>query len=187
MFFILQKEKEHIEDLEVFVLNDILKRQKFLHQHAFMTLEEIKDNPKLSKEAVPIGSIDFVQQYLSTCHNIVQMNPIEVPNILRHDKFLKRKYSIIEKKELPKTGYFFTKYASSLKEFFHVGTPDMLQRDVAQFPDGYYQLSEVVEILAEYRCFISQDEILGIQFYDGDCTILPSEKAVDEWVMGELL
>lgn len=179
MFFILQKEKKHIDNLEVFILKEILDRQKFVHEHTFMTLEEMKENPTLTKEAVPVGSIEFVQQYLATAHHIHHMNPIEVPTILRHDKFLKRKYSLINKKELPREGYYFTKYASSLKEFYHVGTPDMLKRDVGGLKEGIYQVSEVVEILSEYRCFISQDEILGIQFYDGDCTVLPTEKEIE--------
>ena len=181
MFFILQKEKEHIDNLEVFVLKELLDHQKFVHQYTTMSLEEIKERSTLKEEAVPVGSIQFVQEYLSARHNMHHMNAIEVPSVLRHDKFLKRRYSLIEKSELPRTGYHFTKYASGLKDFYHVGTPDTLKRDVGtlNLKDGIYQVSEVVEILSEYRCFISQDEILGIQFYNGDCTVLPSAKDVE--------
>lgn len=184
MFFILQKEQAYIDNLEVFVMKEILDRQKFVHQHTFMKAEDLLNTVKTSskinmKEAVPVGSIEFVQQYLKTYHNVDKMNPIEVPDILRHERFLKRKYSIIEKSELPKEGYYFTKYVSELKQFSYTGLIENLKRDVPVLKDGLYQLSEVVEILSEYRCFVSQDDIMGIQFYNGDPTILPNEKEIE--------
>lgn len=185
MFLVLQKEKEQINSVEVFILKQILDKQKFQHEYTFMTKEEIArirehKNIRYVDEVVPVGSIEFVQTYLQEVHQITNMHPIEVPEVLRYDKYLQRKYSIIEKKQLPKSGYFFTKYVSSLKEFSHIGTTDDLKRDIGHsLKEGMYQLAEVVEFLAEYRVFVLQDEIHGIQFYNGEPTILPNEQDIE--------
>lgn len=183
MFFILQKEGNHIDDIEVFALQEILDRQKFVHQYTFMKMKDFDGDKEFAnhkiKEAIPVGSIDFVEAFLKRVHGIEKMNPIEVPNVLRKDKYVKRKYSIVEKKHFPKTGYYFTKYVSSLKEFSHIGSAEELQyRKQSQLKEGYYQVSEVVDIVSEYRCFILEDEIIGIQFYDGDCTVMPNEEDI---------
>ena len=51
MFFILQKEKEEI-DLEIFILEDILKKERFLTEYIFMDLkglENLEINEKNNK------------------------------------------------------------------------------------------------------------------------------------------
>lgn len=188
MQFILQSEKE-FEDADIFSLRQILKKESF--QHSFIQ-EEIsffdesftKEKLEKMKEAVPVGSLDFVGKYLNRFHSISNMNPIEVPSPLRRQEFLQRKYAILDKKQLLlKEGYWFVKYASSLKYFSHIGFIDMLQGNMTKMGnnefliDGYYVLSEVVKILAEYRVFVLNDKIMGIQFYDGDplVVLLPEE------------
>ena len=187
MFFILQKEGKYIDNVETFTLKEILDRQKFLHEYTFMNLESLSKDVKLPprvdiKTAVPVGTIEFVQAYLKNAHGIENMNPIEVPEVLRHNKYLKRRYSIIEKNELPKSGYNFIKYVSQLKQFTYTGSIENLKYETFnttnKLKEGLYQLSEVVNILSEYRCFILQDEIIGIQYYDGDCTVLPREQDI---------
>lgn len=188
MFFILQKEGNYIDNLEVFTLKEILDKQKFLHQYTFMKLEDLTNDSLLSKRidiknSIPVGTIDFVQTYLNKIHGIDKMNPIEVPRVLQHKKYLKRRYSIIDKSNLPKSGYHFIKYVSQLKQFTYTGMIENMKyesyRETKNFKDGFYQISEIVDILSEYRCFILQDKIIGIQYYDGDCTVLPNEQDIE--------
>jgi len=185
MFFILQKEGKYIDNQEVFVMNDILRRHTYIHEHSMMGMNEMSSQSFLSgikeiEKAIPIGSIEFVQAYLTNVHGIETMSPIEIPECLREEEFVKRDYRIVEKKELPKAGYHFTKYVSNLKYIHHRGMIEELHN--AQkggeplLKKGLYQVSEVVDFIVEYRCFVMEGKIMGIQYYEGDCTVFPSEQ-----------
>lgn len=132
------------------------------------------------KEIIPIGSLKFVEKFLSEVHGVKTMNCIEVPKVLRKDRYLKRKYAVLDKENLPASGCYFLKYASKLKDFTYRGLIDFLPKEdlgngEPYLKDGKYVVSEVVDILAEYRCFILEDKIEAIQFYDGDCTVMPTQ------------
>ena len=190
MFFILQKEDKYNDlDIDILTLKQELNKQRYQHEYTTMNLKDFDDGVKFPdrmniKNAIPVGSLEFVGAYLKLVHNIKRMNPIEIPNEMRLDKFINRKYSIVEKNELPKSGYFFTKYASELKVFSHTGRIETLQHeDDGKEPfikDGLYVVSEVVNILSEYRCFILDDEIKGIQYYDGNPTIMPTPEDINK-------
>lgn len=188
MLFLLQKEDSEIKDIEVFTLRSILDRQTFMHEYVYMSLEELMDTKFLCgiknlKDAIPVGTIDFVQAFLNTVYGIDRMEPIEVPNELRSDRFLNRRYAIMDKEELPKEGYYFIKYASKLKEYSCITDiseiprePNKLMPDLVPYlKNGLYVLSEKVNILSEYRCFVLRDKVVAIQHYDGDCMALPTQ------------
>lgn len=168
MLFLLQTEYNDL-DIDMYILKEELKKQHYIHNSLDITLETLMNNfNHYNKEAITVGTLDFVGFWLKEKFGIQNMNPIEVPNELRKDKYLKRKYSIRKKEDLPKSGYYFTKYVSKLKEFTHIGQIENLQVDKEPFlKDGLYQVSEVVDILAEYRVFVQNDEVKYIAWYDG--------------------
>lgn len=91
MDFVLQKEKE-TEDIDVRILRDELDKQKFLHSYDAVSLEENKELVKkygsdMYKKKIPVGSLEFVQHFLSEVHGVCKMNPIEVPDVLREMRF----------------------------------------------------------------------------------------------------
>ena len=49
-------------------------------------------------------------------------------------------------------------------------------------PDGLYQVSELLEISAEYRCFVYEDKIVAVNYYDGDCCVFPDILAVNDMI-----
>jgi hypothetical protein len=102
------------------------------------------------------------------------MHPIEIPPVLRTDEFLKRKYSIVKGSELPKQGYFFIKNASKLKEFSYTGYIELLDKKINDInPEDFYQVSEVVNILSEYRVYVINKKIYAIAYYNGNPCIFP--------------
>ena len=109
-----------------------------------------------------------------------------MPDCLRDNKFLKMGYAILEKSEIPKKGFYFLKYASKLKQYSMVGNVDFIHdtRDSDSYfcIDGMYVLSEVIDIISEYRVIVSCDSIEGIQYYDGDCTVFPDIQLLKEMV-----
>lgn len=202
MFFILQKEDKYNDlDLDLLTLKMELDKQKFQQEYTYMSIKDFDSKNRFPQkikiqDAIPVGSIDFVQNYLKLIHNIETMTPIEVPNEMRFDKFLNRKYSIINKNELlTKSGYYFTKYASKLKEFSYIGLVEQLKEEQIDInepflKDGLYVFSEIKNILSEYRVFVFHDKIKGIQFYDGDPTIMPTPdeiKKIQEMVLRYML
>lgn len=128
-------------------------------------------------ETIPVGSLDFVQSYLSKVCAIDRMSPIEVPERLRIPKMLRRAYSIVRYQDLPKNGHWFVKDVSALKKGSYIGCISALHNNQSNFKlheDHLYQVSSVLNILAEYRVFVHHDRIVGIQFYDGDVLIMPT-------------
>lgn len=186
MLFIIQKEKDfHTLDIELEVLKQELNKQRFCHEYISEDISFF-DEPNLDsklniKKAIPVGSIEFVSKYLKTVHDIAQMNPIEVPDELRLEEFLGRRYSIIESNEIPKEGYYFIKDVSELKVFTYIGDMQYFHFEVFNLhlnPNHLFQVSEVVNILSEYRVLVFNDEIERIQFYDGNPTIMPTPNEI---------
>lgn len=195
MLFLLQKEKSDMDiDEEVLQLKNILRGQKFTNQYSLMSIDDFSSELKLPsnispKEAIPVGTIGYVQKYLSSIFGINKMSPIEVPEELRLPQFLLRNYSIIDKDELlTKRGYWFVKYAGKLKQFSYTGLIDLILYEDDNKPknsepflkQGLYVFSEVKDILSEYRVIVNRNEIKGIQFYDGDPTIMPTIEEINK-------
>lgn len=182
MMFWVQESKDKHSDLDSMYLMQELDsdRQEYIQlSESSIRQLDISQDPRYYESIIPVGNLKFVQTALSKIHGIDHMNPIEVPEILRRYEFLKRKYSILRSKDLPKEGYYFVKNASKLKDFSYTGEISYIHEGpkneyCVHFNDSdLYQLSEAVSILSEYRVFVHHDEIIGIHHYDGDCTIFP--------------
>jgi hypothetical protein len=204
MFFLLQKEdKYNGYSIDVLILKNILDREKYLHEYIPFSLDDFYDeNKKLMKKesyndkferAIPVGTIDFVTAWLNIFKGIDKINPIEVPPCLRTDEFLKRKYSIVSKDNIPTQGEYFIKDASQLKVFSYSGrlesflVDDLWQKPVNEFdtslrlnPNHLYQVSEVVNILSEYRVYIISGEIEAIAHYNGDPCVFPDVNLIQK-------
>lgn len=136
------------------------------------------------KNAIPVGAIEFVQAHLKEFYGIDHMNPIEVPPELRKPHLLLRNYKIVPYDEIPRNGEFFVKDVSQLKTFSYQGPTESLFGE-----DGYstemnkehlFQVSDVLDILSEYRVIVIEDKIYGIQFYDGEPTIMPTPNEINK-------
>lgn len=201
MFFLLQKEEKYNNlDLEVFIVKDILDHYKFMDEYSFyakndFALKETCDYPKHIKTATPVGTIDFVEAWLQQCHNIECIHPIEIPPCLRKEEFLKRKYSIVNKNHIPTSGRIFLKDVSRLKAFSgeincetffmdDIWKPRKSDFDTAIHlnPSHLFQVSEIVNILSEYRVYVQDNLIQAIANYNGDPCLLPDTKLLQKMV-----
>lgn len=151
--------------------------------------------PEYIRTGIPIGSIEFVEGWLNQLHKIERINPIEVPVCLRKEEFLKRKYQILKKNELPQKGRIFFKDASQLKKFAEVIDceyffseemwKEPIQKSGASLkldPTHLYQVSEIVKIYSEYRVYVMDDKIEAISNYNGDPCLLPDIKLLQKMV-----
>ena len=133
------------------------------------------------RDAIPVGSLQFVQKYLKSIHGIDTMDPIEVPKILREERYLLRDYRIYPADKIPKKTLAFIKDVSVLKRPTLISNTkdiDFVVGEKFLLPGHLYQVSGVLDIISEYRVIVMDDKVLGIQFYDGDPTVMPNEKDI---------
>ena len=190
MKFLLQTVNGEIRDVEVFNMKLLLDRFgakfRFGDKYDLIELEEIDNLPDSESKSIPIGTLQFVGKFLKKFYNIDNLNPIEVPKCLRKERYLKREYNIVSKDQLPEFGRYFIKYVSKLKEYTYIGDIKDLSDTPSEFhpskKEGLYQISNIIDILSEYRVFVYQDEIQAIQYYDGNCLIFPDSKMINEMV-----
>lgn len=184
MKFYVQHEKgKDIKDIDLLTIILTLENRT---RYKLDTMSFEIDSTKITDgKAIPIGDLKYCGEYLKNVHNIKNMNPIEVPDILRIPEFLQRNYSIVPLEKVPRKGRYFVKYASKLKEFSNAlssGNVELLFNDASTLIPGLYVVSEWISLLSEYRIFVEQDEIKGIQFYNGSPIELPDKLTIRRMV-----
>lgn len=212
MFFVIQS--DHTDDIEVAIIKSILRQYRQSHSYVtmaasdFYVTEEDEETFQITtrektaddfddrfRTGIPLGNISFVERYLQIFYGVDHENAIEVPPILRSDKFLKRKYSIVPLEKVPRTGKFFLKDATRQKELKYAGdlslyindemyNPPMHKNDFSiRFDKTHlYQVSELVNVFAEYRIYVLQGEINSNSFFAGNPLIFPDADLIHEAV-----
>lgn len=186
MYYVIQNKAMPVEAAELIEELKHDDNNKIIYADGPSTFDWMKETKEWMKtDVVPIGTLEFVQKYLSVVHNINTMNPIEIPKELRLPHLLLRDYKIVQYDELPHNGQWFIKDVSKLKQFSYCGSMDTFFNDESfkQYsnqldPSHLYQVSEIIPIVAEYRVIVIEDKIYGIQFYDGEPTTMPTSKEI---------
>jgi len=117
------------------------------------------------KDCVPIGSIEFVSEYLKKYYDI-DIKPINVPEEL---------FSYCERKIINGTdkdihNMKFVKSNDKLKLYTEITN---------NAPPGNYQISDIINIISEWRAFVYKNELVGLQNYSGDFKIFPDVKKIE--------
>ena len=210
MFFIIQNETLARDMVQNAIIQEVLNHNKYSHsfevinsmdfykevtdEESFsmaMTLKTPEDFDERYRNAIPIGTVRFVEEYLKMFKGIERENAIEVPPVLRTDEFLKRKYSIVPRDEIPRRGNYFIKDATQQKVFSYKGEleyylhDEMFQEKTNEFDSSIrldashlYQVSEVVRILAEYRVYVLNKKINSMCIFAGDPLLFPDADLV---------
>lgn len=190
--FLLQKElNENFLSVEYAIWKDLLEssKQKYIEisndELSLINNVDFKKEHNIDiKQCIPLGTIEFTNSFFNRFYNIKKMNPVEVPACLRTDEFLKRQYSIIKGNATPKTGRFFIKNVSDLKSFTFCGDIEHLFNSNNNLPnidnEKFYQVSEIIDIISEYRIYVIQGKIYAVAYYDGDPCIFPDMKLINK-------
>ena len=146
---------------------------------------EIQDIDSRYKDFCPIGSVEFVHLFYKKLYNIDNIKPINVPNELMTSFFCGRiinNYDInnITKENLlsdfgtisnfNNSSVLFVKSNDEIK-FAQNGLYKV--KDLNTLTGNSFQISNTIDILSEYRCFIFKNKLIGLHFYIGDFTIFP--------------
>jgi hypothetical protein len=116
------------------------------------------------KKYVPVGSVEFVTQFLQYFYNKTP-EPLNVPEELF--KYTYRGIYNGTEKSLPIFKNAFVKSNDKIKGYCNIVECN------AQIPVGNYQISELIKINSEWRAFIYNQKLVGIQNYSGDFEIFP--------------
>jgi len=119
-----------------------------------------------TEQGIPVGSIQFVTEYLRRKYNKMP-RPRNVPPELRPREFSRRTiwggdqddWNVYPGPTFAKSATFFKSYAGLVE---------------ATLPDDHYQYSRYLEpITSEWRAFVWRGELVGLQNYAGDFTEFP--------------
>lgn len=164
---------------------------------------ELYEIPMLStdevKDFIPVGTVEFVFSFIDNHvkkDGSQEIQPLNVPSKLKYwgerliNNYIldsdRMRYSAVEHwvedSGMNMDSKVFIKSNEKIKSDingFHNLT-DITSREI--IPDGKYQISGPVEILSEYRVFVYQDMIMGIQYYNGDFMVMPDTSTIKHMV-----
>src|ERR1035437_1867273 len=125
------------------------------------------------KKYIPVGSVDFVTDYLIHFYNL-NPKPINVPEELFN--YTNRHIFNGTEKDLKGHGKSFVKSNDKIKNF------TVIVEDYHELPTGNYQISEIIDIDSEWRAFVYQNKLVGLQNYSGDFTMFPNV-----WIINSMI
>lgn len=154
---------QFLNTIDVVEPNDIYPPFEFTHRH-------------YNQKCVPIGSVDFVIEYLQRMYGIMP-KPINVPeSLFKHaNRYIKNG----DQNSLNlSTGHYFVKSNDRIKGFH-----TFYQNGVSpKLPDGNYQISRKIPIMSEWRAFVYENKLVGLQNYAGDFRMFPDIKSINRMI-----
>lgn len=178
--FLLQLENNGHYSSDVASVAEKIEERNWLYPNDKLEVCETKFenlNKDIHKNMIPVGSIEFVNQILSF-NGKENMKPVNVPKSLMQDKYLLRKVEYINSKndvlktfDEWNTNSLFIKSNSGIK----TENTDIYKKTDNIFDDTSYFVSEVVDFISEWRCFVYREQARGIKNYLGDEWILPTK------------
>jgi len=164
--------------------NEWLNENCYSAQYGFNRMGyNVKSFEKTDVDYIDFIKADVVFGGINTLNFILETNKIEIPRVPLITEELKNSYkrnitiSTIGDVRNDKIKYpFFVKPLDVYKLF--TGTVFTSGFDIHKIPnllsdDIKVLISEVVEFVSEYRCFVLDNKLVGCKNYTGDFTVLP--------------
>jgi len=182
MKFLIQKIDNQVKHDFSFTLLESIRFQRWLQTNKkAITVKYINchGNDKLwqfknfHRNYTPVGSNEFVLSWMKH-FNIPIPNPINVPEELfdfcERDIFNGNHMDLDELE-----GEYFIKSNDKIKGYCEMIKTKPNEIDI---PAGNYQISEPIDIESEWRCFVYQNKLVGLQNYSGDFAMFPNLEAI---------
>lgn len=142
-----------------------------------ITVKRFEDSSEIPGDPtnIVVGSVEMCSRWLS-------IHGYQVPELIglsEYVEFLGRAIgaSHIDDINHPDSEFkypLFIKPYSTIKAFTgFVATDDLTKKVFSEQYDGWVWVQEVVDFVSEYRCYISNNRIVGMKHYSGDCLIFP--------------
>jgi len=126
---------------------------------------------------IPVGSVEFVSKYLFKYYSKIP-RPKNVPEKLF--PFAKRNIINGTEMDINPDKHFF-KSNDNIKGF---STNDYIlsNNKNKKIPTGNYQISDLINIESEWRAFIYNGKLVGLQNYLGDFTLFPDVNKINQMI-----
>ncbi len=131
-----------------------------------------------TENCIPVGTVEFVLSYLNKFHGIRNVKPINIPIELMKPVFLKRQVDIINTEKTPlsiKDKPLFVKDNLKIKGFADIITDGSKLK-------GDFLVSELIDIDSEWRAFVYDKRLVGLQNYSGDFTFFPDVNLIKDMI-----
>ena len=132
---------------------------------------------------VPIGSVEFVNAFLKRFYDLT-LKPINVPvelfSYAKRDIFNGNQTSLENF-----GGKYFVKSNDKIKSFAEIiecRTDSVETTYSTPIPVGNYQFSQYINIDSEWRAFVYNKKLVGLQNYCGEFTKFPSVSKIKEMI-----
>lgn len=185
MKFLIQKIDKEIRHDFSFTLLESIRYQNWLNFNKnnigvkYIDFDNNNWNFKsFHKNYVPIGSIEFILAWFKYFYDNVP-KPINVPKELIDPHYSMRQIINGNHMDLEdlEQGKWFVKSATNFKGVTEIINVDNNNNDW-KIPAGQYQISEKIGIESEWRVFVYQEKLVGLQNYSGDYTEFPNIESI---------
>lgn len=136
----------------------------------------LSDNVVKDKTIVPIGSVDFVTNFVQQFNSGFKFKPKNIPKLLLTDEFCGRDVYNVKVNGIVKLKNDKFVKSNDIIKFSDNGVKNEIS------VDGNYQISELVDIVSEYRCFIKNGKLVGVKHYCGDFKQFPNINTIDKMI-----
>jgi hypothetical protein len=183
MKFLIQKiDKKIVHDFSFVLLQAIDFRNWFnsldkIKIKYFNTTSEQKEFvfEPIHRDYTPIGTVEFVSAFLLQFYNLTP-KPLNVPEELF--KYAERGIFNGTEKDFPKHKKAFIKSNDKIKGSCGIFN----QTETRYLPAGEYQFSEVINIDSEWRAFVYEGRLVGLQNYCGEFTKFPNVDTINNMI-----
>lgn len=168
MRFLIQTINGQVKHDFSFTLLESINFQNWLRDDNSM--EVVFTDSLIPINGVPIGSVEFVSGYLHENYNLTP-KPINIPIELIDVEWTGR--NVINGTEKDIVGEKFVKSNDKIKSFTEIC-------EIA--PKGNYQISDLIDIDSEWRAFVYNEELVGLQNYSGRFDIFPDVEKIRDMI-----
>lgn len=152
----------------------------------------LSENRKLySKDNyIPIGSVEYVSNYINRFNNKINIKPINIPTELGNDNdnghnfYLRRNVSFNSFPEHCRTKNIFVKDNSKIKGIAELIPVDKYDEFIKKNKLTEYIVSEEKEINSEWRAFVFNGKLLDVKNYSGEFYCYPDVDMI-QWAVSD--
>ena len=127
------------------------------------------DEPTIPNH-IPIGSVEFVSKYINDFYGLI-LKPKNIPIELMDINWTGR--NVINGTEKDIVGEKFVKSNDKIKSFTEI---------CKNAPEGNYQISDLINIESEWRSFVYQGKLVGLQNYSGAFDVFPNVEKIKSMI-----
>lgn len=176
MNFLIQTINKKVKHDFSFTLIESIRFNNWLHENnnmksRFLNYDEsfhLIQFKSYHKNYVPIGSVEFVTQFLEHFYGKTPKPRNIPPELISHSY-----RTVINGSEKDIVGEKFVKSNDKIKHFTSI---------CDSAPQGNYQISDVVNFGSEWRAFVYKNKLVGLQNYSGDFTMFPSIDEINSMI-----